>query len=305
MTNPTGTDFAGVQAFVAVARAGGFREAARATGLSASSLSDSVKRLEARMGVRLLNRTTRTVAATEVGLLLLKRFESVLEDFEATMDLANEHRGTPAGTLTLNVPVNAARLILPRILPAFLAAYPDIRVEVVVDNEFVDILAAGCDAGIRYDDRLEKDMVAVPIGPRRQCFATAASPAYLDRHGRPEHPRDLLAHACLAGRTSGGPLAAWEFEREGEVVRIEPAGPLTVQVTAIDLAVSAAVAGSGIVHLFEDWLQPALDRGELEPVLQPWWQSFTGPFLYYPGRDHTPAPLRAFIDFQRRFRWTA
>ncbi|MBK1841919.1 LysR family transcriptional regulator [Azospirillum sp. YIM B02556] len=305
MSNPSGTDFAGVQAFVAVARAGGFREAARATGLSASSLSDSVKRLEARMGVRLLNRTTRTVAVTEVGAILLERFESVLDDFAVTMGLADEHRGTPAGTLTLNVPVNAARLILPRILPAFLAAYPDIRVEVVVDNGFVDILAAGCDAGIRYDDRLEKDMVAVPIGPRRQRFATAAAPAYLDRHGRPEHPRDLLAHACLAGRTSGGPLAAWEFEREGEVVRIEPAGPLTVPVAAIDLAVSAAVAGSGIVHLFEDWLRPALDRGELEPVLQPWWQSFTGPFLYYPGRDHTPAPLRAFIDFQRRFRWAA
>lgn len=141
-------------------------------------------------------------------------------------------------------------------------------------------------------------MIAVPIGPRRQRFATAAAPAYLDRRGRPEHPRDLLAHDCLLGRFPSGSLTApWEFERDGEIVRVDPSGPLIVRVGASDLAVAAAVAGTGIIHLFEDWLRPQLDSGALEPVLEPWWQVFSGPFLYYPGRRHLPAPLRAFVDF--------
>jgi DNA-binding transcriptional LysR family regulator len=137
-------------------------------------------------------------------------------------------------------------------------------------------------------------MIAVPIGPRRQRFATAASPAYLDQHGRPDHPRALLDHACLRGRFASGGMTAWEFERDGEVVRVEPGGPLIVRAgAATDLAVDAAMAGTGIIHLFEDWLRPHLDSGALEPVLEPWWQLFSGPFLYYPGRRQLPAPLRA------------
>ena len=127
------------------------------------------------------------------------------------------------------MPVSAARLVLPAIVPPFLAAYPDIRLEVIAEDSFVDVLAAGCDAGIRYDERLEQDMIAVPIGPRVQRFATAASPAYLDRHGRPEHPRDLLGHACLRGRFASGAMPPWEFERDGEVVRVDPTGPLIVR----------------------------------------------------------------------------
>jgi DNA-binding transcriptional LysR family regulator len=131
-----------------------------------------------------------------------------------------------------------------------------------------------------------------------QRFATAASPGYLARRGRPEHPRDLLAHACLRGQFSSGATPPWEFERNGEVVRVDPGGPLLVRVeTATDLAVDAAVAGSGVIHLFEGWLRPHLDSGALEPVLEPWWQAFPGPFLYYPGRRLLPAPLRAFVDF--------
>ena len=160
-------------------------------------------------------------------------------------------------------------------------------------------MVAGCDAGIRYDERLEQDMIAVPIGPRAQRFAIAASPAYLDRHGRPQHPRDLLSHACLRGRFTSGALATpWEFERNGEVVRVDPSGPLVVQIgAATDLAVEVAIAGTGIISLFEDWLRPHFDSGALEPILEPWWQSFSGPFLYYPGRRLLPAPLRAFVDF--------
>jgi DNA-binding transcriptional LysR family regulator len=218
---------------------------------------------------------------------------------EAALDVVNGFRDRPAGALRLNVPVSAARLVLPDLVPQFLAAYPDIRLEVVTDESFVDILAAGCDAGIRYDERLEQDMIAVPIGPRIQRAATAASPAYLDRHGRPQHPRDLLDHACIKGRfPSGAMTTPWEFERDGEIVRVDPSGPLIVSAGgAADLSVDAAIAGTGIVSLFEDWLRPYLASGALEPVLEPWWQNFSGPFLYYPGRRLVPAPLRAFIDF--------
>jgi DNA-binding transcriptional LysR family regulator len=284
--------------FVAVARAGGFRDAARTSGSSASSLSESVRRLEARLGVRLLNRTTRSVAPTEAGARLLDRLVPALVEVEAAVDVVNGFRDRPAGTLRLNVPISAARLVLPGILPPFLAAYPDILVEVIAEDGFVDVLASGCDAGIRYDERLEQDMIAIPIGPREQRFATAASPAYLERRGRPQHPRDLLEHACLRGRFASGATPAWEFERDGEVVKVDPTGPLIVRIgAAADLAVDAAVAGSGIIQLFEDWLRPYLENGTLEPVLEPWWQRFSGPFLYYPGRRYLPAPLRAFVDF--------
>lgn len=293
-------DLGDLNAFVAVARAGGFRDGARRLGVSASGLSEAVGRLEARLGVRLLHRTTRSVLPTEAGARLLDRLGPALDEVEAALDVVNGFRDRPAGTLRLNVPVSVARLVLPRILPPFLAAYPDIRLEVIAEDSFVDVLAAGCDAGIRYDERLERDMIAVPIGPRVQRFATAAAPSYLDRHGRPEHPRDLLGHACLRGRFASGAMLPWEFERDGEPLRIDPPGPLLVQSGGVmDLVIEAAVAGAGVVHLFEDWLRPWLDRGALEPVLEPWWQSFSGPFLYYPGRRLVPAPLRAFVDFVR------
>ena len=291
-------DLGDLNAFLAVARAKGFRDGARASGGSASALSEAVRRLETQLGVRLLNRTTRSVVPTEAGQRLLERLGPALNEVHAALDVVNAFRSRPAGTLRLNVPVSAARLALPAIVPPFLAAYPEIRLEVIADDSFVDVLAAGCDAGIRYDERLEKDMIAVPIGPRVQRLATAASPAYLDRHGRPQHPRDLLSHACVRGRFPSGAMRSWEFERDGEVVRVDPTGPLMVRLgAAADLTISAAVAGLGIIHLFEDWLRPALDDGTLVPVLEPWWQSFSGPFLYYPGRRHLPSPLRAFIDF--------
>jgi len=294
-------DLGDLNAFVAVARASGFRGGARASGASASGLSEAVSRLETQLGVRLLNRTTRSVVPTEAGERLLARLSPVLIEVEAALDVVNSFRDKPAGTLRLNVPVSAAKLVLPAIVPPFLAAYPDIRLEVFAEDSFVDVLAVGCDAGIRYDERLEQDMIAVPIGPRVQRFATAAAPAYLDRRGRPEHPRELLAHACLRGRFSSGTMPPWEFERNGKVVRVDPTGPLLVSIGgAIELGVDAAIAGAGIIYLFEDWLRPHFDTGALEPVLKPWWPSFSGPFLYYPGRRLVPAPLRAFLDFIKR-----
>ena len=298
--DPTRVGLADLEAFVAVARAGGFRDAARAGGSSASGLSEAVRRLEGRLGVRLLHRTTRSVTPTEAGERLLGRLGPALGEVEDALGVVGAFRDRPAGALRLNVPVSAARLVLPRIVPPFLAAYPEIRLEVVTEESFVDVLAAGCDAGIRYDERLEQDVIAVPIGPRVQRAAVAASPAYLDRRGRPEHPRDLLAHACLRGRFPSGASAPWEFERDGETMLIEPSGPLIVRAGGgSDLAVAAAVAGTGIVFLFEDWLRPQLDSGALEPVLKSWWPSFPGPFLYYSGRRLVPPPLRAFVDFIR------
>ncbi|MBU9184238.1 LysR family transcriptional regulator [Burkholderia multivorans] len=291
-------DLGDLNAFVAVARAKGFREAARTTGTSASGLSEAVRRLETQLGVRLLHRTTRSVAPTEAGQRLLARLRPALSEVEAALDVVNSFRERPAGTLKLNVPLSAARLVLPSIVPRFLAAYPEIRLELVVEESFVDILEVGCDAGIRYDERLEQDMIAIPIGPRSQRFATAAAPDYLDRRGRPNHPSELLHHACLRGRFASGSMPLWEFERDGEVVRVDPSGPLVVQIGgAVDLVVEAARSGLGIVHLYEEWLRPHLDSGALEPVLERWRRPFSGPYLYYPGRRLVPAPLRAFIDF--------
>jgi DNA-binding transcriptional LysR family regulator len=294
------TDVRDLQAFLAVARAGGFRGGALKAGASASALSEAVRRLERQLGVRLLNRTTRSVSPTEVGARLIERLTPALAEVESALDVVNLYRERPAGTLRLNVPTAVSKLVLPAIIPGFLAAYPEIKLEVLAEESFVDLIAAGCDAGVRYDERLEQDMVAIPIGPRVQRFALGAAPAYLDRRGRPAHPRDLLGHDCLCGRFPSGATVVWELQRGEEIVRIEPQGPLLVSLgTATDLAVEAAVAGVGVVALFEDWLRPFFESGALEPVLEPWWQPFSGPFLYYPGRRLVPAPLRAFIDYVR------
>lgn len=294
-----------VRVLAAVARAGGFREAARASGTSASSMSEAVRRLEASVGVRLLQRTTRSVTPTEAGARLLERLGPALEEIAAALDGVRTTGDRVAGTLRLNVPTVASRLVLPRIVPEFLEAHPDVRVEVTAQDALVDVLAAGCDAGIRYVASLEKDMIAVPIGPRKQRFALGASPDYLERHGRPNHPRALLEHACLRTRFPTGALVAWELERDGEVVKVDPTGPLVVSMgSATDLLIDAAVAGRGIVYTFEDWLRPQFESGALKPLLERWWPSFSGPFLYYPSRRHMPAPLRAFVDFIRGRKWT-
>ncbi|MBV6671286.1 LysR family transcriptional regulator [Xanthomonas euvesicatoria pv. alangii] len=286
------------KAFVRVARAGGFREAAKSAGVSASTYSDAIKRMEASLGVRLFNRTTRSVVLTDAGNALLARIAPALLELENAREVVSAFRDTPTGTLRLNVPVSAARLVLPRILPAFMAAYPDITLEILTEESFVDVIAARCDAGIRYGERLQQDMVAIPIGPRVQRIATAAAPGYLDRRGRPTHPRELVAHDCIRGRFPSGVIAEWEFERDGEVVTIVPQGQLLVEIGGgIELAIQAAIAGSGIMHLFEQWLQPQFDAGVLEPILRPWWQPFQGPYLYYPNRTLTPPALRAFIEF--------
>jgi DNA-binding transcriptional LysR family regulator len=291
-------DLADLDAFAAVARARSFRGAAKLRGVSASSLSEALRRLETRLGVRLLNRTTRSVTPTEAGERLLERLAPALGEVAAALDAVNSFRDSPTGTLRLNVPTAVAHLIMPPIVGHFLKMHPGISLEVIANDSFIDVLAAGFDAGIRYDERLERDMIAVPIGPRVQRFVTAGSPAYLAARGRPSHPKDLLSHACIRHRFASGVTAQWEFERGQEIVKISPSGPLVA--TTIDLEISAAIQGLGLIHSFDGYVEPAIASGALERVLPDWSQSFSGPFLYYPSRRHMPAPLRAFVDFLKR-----
>jgi DNA-binding transcriptional LysR family regulator len=288
-------DLADLDAFAAVARQRSFRGAALLRGASASGLSEAVRRREARLGVRLLNRTTRSVTPTEAGARLLERLSPALGEVAAALEGVNRHRDSIAGTLRLNVPIVVARLIMPPIVSGFLKAHPGVALEVIAEDNFIDVLAAGFDAGVRYDERLEKDMIAVPIGPRVQRYVTAAAPAYLAAHGRPSHPKDLLGHACIRHRFASGVMAHWEFERDGESVRINPSGPLIA--SSPELEISAAAAGLGMIASFEGFLAPAIGSGALEEVLEDWSPRFSGPFLYYASRRHMPPPLRAFIDY--------
>ncbi|MFT2212317.1 LysR family transcriptional regulator [Rhizobium giardinii] len=291
----TDLPLADLDAFTAVARERSFRAAARKRGVSASSLSEALRRLEERLGVRLLNRTTRSVTLTEAGERLMERLSPALGEVVSALEQVNSLRDSATGTLRLNVATVVARAVLPEIAADFLKAYPGIMLEVSGDDSFIDVLAAGFDAGVRYGERLEKDMIAVPIGPRRQRFVTAASPAYLLAHGEPLHPREVLDHACIRHRFASGSMPSWEFERGEETIRISPQARVTSD--SLELEISAAIAGLGIIATFEEFLAPAISRGELVPILEDWAQDFPGPYLYYASRKHMPPPLRAFVDF--------
>ncbi|WP_028240813.1 LysR family transcriptional regulator [Stutzerimonas azotifigens] len=292
MRQPNLTD---VALFAAVVEAGGFRAAAQKRGMSASSLSDCMRRLEADVGVRLLNRTTRSVTPTAAGERLLERLRPALQEIVSAFNDLDDDAQRPVGTLRLNVPVPVARYLLPDLLARFLRLYPGVNVEVMMDNTFIDVIAAGYDAGVRYEESLAKDMIAVPIGPRRQRFAAAAAPAYLAARGTPRHPAELEDHQLLGHRFESGKLAIFEFEKDGRTFRISPRGQLIT--SSHDLKTSGAIAGLGIIYTFEDFLREALADGRLVPILEDWWQAFDGPYLYYHGRRHIPSPLRAFVDF--------
>lgn len=291
---------ADLDAFTAVAQERSFRAAAMKRGVSASALSEALRRLEQRLGVRLLNRTTRSVTVTEAGERLLERLTPALGDVALALDQINSFRESPAGTLRLNVPTVIAMTVLPPIANAFLKLYPDITLEIRAEDSFIDVLAAGFDAGIRYDERLERDMIAMPIGPRQQRYVTAAAPAYIAAHGMPAHPHDILEHVTIRHRFLSGAMSPWEFERGEEMIRISP--PVRLVANSSDMEVKAAIDGIGIIRTFEDFLAPAIAEGKLVPILEDWVSVFPGPFLYYASRRHMPAPLRAFVDFIRQQR---
>lgn len=296
----TDLPLADLDAFVAVARERSFRAAARLRGVSPSQLSEAVRRLEERLGARLLNRTTRSVTPTEAGERLIERLNPAILDIRSALEAVGETSGQPVGRLRLNVPSAVAHFILPDILDPFMELYPGIVVEITADDRFLDVLAGGFDAGIRYGERLESDMIAVPIGPREQRFITAAAPAYLARHGTPQRPGDLLAHRCIVHRFLSGAMPAWEFPEEGRMVRLQP--PARFVSNLAGLEVGAAEAGHGVIRTFEEFLKPAIDAGRLVRILVTWDESFPGPYLYYASRRHVPPPLRAFVDFLRAHR---
>ncbi|QDL94405.1 LysR family transcriptional regulator (plasmid) [Paroceanicella profunda] len=292
MSHPSLTD---LEIFAAVARARGFRAAAARRGVAPSTLSDAVRRLEERLGQRLLHRSTRSVTPTEAGAQLLERISPALSELADALDSTPGPDAGPGGTLRLQVPEIVARFILPEIAARFLRAHPGIILEVTADNRLLDIIAEGQDAGIRFEEHLAQDMIAVPVGPRAQRYAAAATPEYLARHGTPRHPRDLLAHRILRHRFLNGNTQPLEFERGEAVLRIDP--PARMVTNSLDMLLAACLAGEGIYGTFHQVLAPALAEGRLVPVLEDWAPRFPGPFLYYASRRLVPAPLRAFIDF--------
>ncbi|WP_127902748.1 LysR family transcriptional regulator [Solirhodobacter olei] len=282
--------------FLAVAEAGGFRAAARRLGLSASTVSETVSRLERQVGVPLLSRTTRSVRLTETGRELAGRLAPLLTGAQAALDAAASSGEAVRGLLKLNVPGAVMVDILPPLIDGFLTAHPGVRMEVQVDDRLIDVTAADCDAGIRYGEHLAQDMIAVPIGPRRQRSALVAAPAYLARRGLPRHPGDLLEHDCLRVRFASGALAAWELSKDGEVLVVDPPARVVVGAAAPHAVIDLAVAGQGIVGIFHNWVAPHLESGALVPVLKDWWSDFEGPRLYFSSR-FMPPPLRAFVDY--------
>jgi DNA-binding transcriptional LysR family regulator len=288
-----------IQAFVAVARSGNFSRAAREHGLAVSSLSQRIKDLEQQLGVRLLNRTTRSVALTEAGELLLARVTPALGEVDAAIDQVRGLHEIAAGRLRINAPPPAVDLVLAPMVAPFLKAHPRIELEVVAESGFVDIVQAGFDAGVRYGEHLAQDMIAVPLGGT-QRYAVVASAQYVAQHGRPAHPRDMLQHPCIRTRFSSGAMMDWEFEKDGHVVRVAP--PAALVGTHLGLALRAAIDGVGYWATFEGYVREALASGRLVSVLEEWCPPFPGPYLYYPSRRQPPPALAAFVAFVAEWR---
>lgn len=285
-----------LETFLAVARHGSFRKAAAERNVSPSALSHVIRGLEETIDVRLFNRTSRSIRLTEAGEHLFRRIGPAVGDIADAISEARAVRGRPAGLLRLNVPRTAAELVVRPVMARFLAAYPDVRLEVVSDDGLVDIVAAGFDAGIRPSARLAQDMIAVPVGPQRR-FAVVGAPAYFARHEKPRAPQDLHAHACIERRYPSGTHYAWEFARGNEVVEVEVTGRLIVDDTV--LMMTAALEGVGLAHVYERIAAEQIASGSLMRVLEDWCPVLPYFYLYYPGRRQVPAPLRAFIDMIR------
>ncbi|MBB3148437.1 DNA-binding transcriptional LysR family regulator [Phyllobacterium trifolii] len=293
MVRPSLNDLA---AFAAVASHQSFRRAADIMGVSRSALSHAIIALEAKLGVRLFNRTTRSVSLTQAGARLLARLDPVLQDLDQALDTLSEERGTPSGSLRINANKSGARILLADVVPRFLDLYPDVELDLVSEGRLVDIVEQGFDAGIRLLETVPKDMIAVKFGGDVRFIAVAA-PSYLDGKARPQTPDDLHAHCCVRQRLPSGKRYRWEFSQRGAEVAIDVPGSLTLDDN--DLLVQAAANGRGIAYVPEYFAQPFLGSGQLVTVLDDWCPPTPGLALYYPRSRHVPSPLRAFIDLLR------
>jgi DNA-binding transcriptional LysR family regulator len=287
-------DLRDLDAFAAVARARSFRRAAREQRVSVSSLSQRLRVLEEHLGVRLLNRTTRSVGLTEAGEMLLARVAPAIGDVREALDRVRGLRDVPSGRLRINAPPPAIDLVMAPMIAPFLTSYPNIDMEIVADSAFVDIVGSGFDAGVRYGEHLAQDMIAVSLGPP-QRYAVVASPAYVATHGRPKHPKDLLGHQCIRTRFGSGAMLDWEFEKAGRVVKVAP--PAKLVATYPGLAMQAARDGVGFWATIDDYVRDDVKSGVLVSVLDDWCAPFPGPFLYYPSRRQSPPALAAFVAF--------
>jgi DNA-binding transcriptional LysR family regulator len=293
MKTPSAAD---LSVFLCTAQQLNFSKAAIELGLTPSALSHSVKALENRLGVRLFNRTTRSVALTEAGERLYARLKPAFRDIDDALEDLNHFRDKPSGNLRITSGRQACELVLLPIASEFLQLYPDIRLEVVESDALLDIVANGFDAGVRFGDRLEADMVSLPIGPTMRSVVVG-SPAFFERHAAPQKPEDLHALPCIRHRYPSGSMYRWELERGGIAQEIEVNGPLTLG--DVSLMVGPALQGLGLAYVFEDMVSEYLARGRLVQVLTDWCPYYPGLHLYYPSRRHVPAALKAFIDFVR------
>lgn len=290
-------DFGQLRAFVAVAEALNFSRAADKLGVSPSALSQMVRGLEERVGVRLLHRNTRSVSLTEAGEQLLQRVRPAVLELSAAIGQASEQRARPAGVVRIHCFRTAAQLFLRPLLRPFHDAYPDVVLDITLDDEAVDIVAGGYDAAIRIGEVIEQDMVAIKLGPELRQFAVA-SPEYLARRGTPEHPHDLASHSCIGWRWPGHETPyKWEFQENGKWFEIAVAGPVITNVK--DFGLHAAIDGLGIAFASDVMIAPHVAAGRLMPVLERWSAPFPGYFLCYPAQRQMAPSLRAFIDSVR------
>jgi DNA-binding transcriptional LysR family regulator len=294
--------FAEMSAFAEVAAHKSFAKAAAQLGVSRSTLSETIRGIEEKLGVRLLNRTTRSVAPTEAGERLLARLTPLLGDFKAALDSVNAFRSTPTGQLRITIPPPAAPLLIEPLLARFLEAHPKITLEVSADGTLRDIVRERFDAGIRIGERIDRDMIAVPVGGDHRV-AVVAAPSYLQAYPRPERPQDLQAHSCIRIRFPSGVMKPWLFEKAGKKVEVAVEGRLIVNDEPMQRR--AALDGIGIAYTLWDFVAPDVRDGRLVVVLEDWTPRLPGFFLYYPSRRQIPAPLQAFIDFLRKERRVA
>ncbi len=282
-----------LSAFMAVATHRSFRRAADELGTAPSTLSHTVRGLEERLGVRLLNRTTRSVSPTEAGVALLSRLHTVMSSLEEALDVVTAFRGSVAGRVRVNAPRVTAGYLVREILPRMVQRFPDVKVDLVAEGRLIDIVSGGFDAGARLMESIPKDMIAVPFG-KPVHFQCVASPAYLDRAGEPLLPDDLVRHRCIGHRLPSGKLYRWEFERAGQEVTVDTDG--SVVLDDEDLMVEAAVRGLGVAYVANWAAEPAIAAGQLRTVLSSWMHGPERMAIYYPGHRAVPPALRAFLD---------